>query len=105
MGLPAKGEICLWTSSRKKSLQTHRKQRSSEGRERYLDMVQRERALMLEQGIARSTEQLLDMAGAFAPSEAADEGGIKDRATGRPAAGGIAGAVMASLKYSPDRSA
>jgi len=55
--------------------------RSSEGRERYLDMVQRERALLLEQGITRSTEQLLDMAGAVAPSEQEDEG-VKDRATG-----------------------
>lgn len=67
---------------KKKSLQARRKQRSSEGRERYLDMVQRERALMLEQGIARSTEQLLDMAGAFAPSETVEDGGVKDRATG-----------------------
>lgn len=68
---------------KKKSLQSRRKIRSSEGRERYLDMVQRERALMLEQGIARSTEQLLDMAGAFAPSETAgEEEGVKDRATG-----------------------
>ena len=57
------------------------KVRSSEGRERYLDMVQRERALMLEQGISRSTEQLLDMAGAVAPSDQEDET-IKDRATG-----------------------
>jgi type II secretory ATPase GspE/PulE/Tfp pilus assembly ATPase PilB-like protein len=55
--------------------------RSTEGRERYLDMVQRERALMLEQGMARSTEQLLDMAGAVAPSDVEEEG-IKDRATG-----------------------
>ena len=54
--------------------------RSSEGRERYLDMVQRERALLLDQGIARSTEQLLDMAGAVLPSD--EEEGIKDRATG-----------------------
>jgi hypothetical protein len=45
-----------------------KKIRSSEGRERYLDMVQRERALLLDQGIPRSTEQLLDMAGAIAPS-------------------------------------
>ncbi|MEZ5814883.1 MAG: ATPase, T2SS/T4P/T4SS family [Alphaproteobacteria bacterium] len=57
-----------------------KKMRSSEGRERYLDMVQRERALMLDQGIARSTEQLLDMAGAATPSD--EEEGIKDRATG-----------------------
>ncbi len=58
-----------------------RRTRSLEGRERYLDMVQRERALMLEQGIARSTEQLLDMAGAAVPSDLEDEA-IKDRATG-----------------------
>ncbi|MGH1402671.1 MAG: GspE/PulE family protein [Alphaproteobacteria bacterium] len=58
-----------------------KRQRSQEGRERYLDMVQRERALMLEQGIARSTEQLLDMAGAAQPSDLEDEV-IKDRATG-----------------------
>lgn len=57
------------------------KMRSMEGRERYLDMVQRERALMLESGIARSTEQLLDMAGAVMPSDTDDES-IKDRATG-----------------------
>ncbi len=59
-----------------------KKVRSSEGRERYLDMVQRERALLLEQGIPRSTEQLLDMAGAVAPSQTEEEEGIKDRATG-----------------------
>lgn len=58
-----------------------RRMRSTEGRERYLDMVQRERALMLEQGIARSTEQLLDMAGAVTQSDLEDEV-IKDRATG-----------------------
>lgn len=58
-----------------------RKVRSSEGRERYLDMVQRERTLMLEQGVGRSTEELLDMAGAVGPSEVEEEG-IKDRATG-----------------------
>ncbi|MGB0720221.1 MAG: ATPase, T2SS/T4P/T4SS family, partial [Bdellovibrionales bacterium] len=45
-------------------------------------MVQRERALMLDQGIARSTEQLLDMAGAAAPASDVEEEGIKDRATG-----------------------
>ncbi len=56
--------------------------RSSEGRERYLDMVQRERALMLDQGLARSTEQLLDMAGAALPSQVEEEEGIKDRASG-----------------------
>lgn len=55
--------------------------RSSEGRERYIDMVQRERAMMLRQGISRSTEQLLDMAGAAVSSEL-DSEAIKDRATG-----------------------
>lgn len=65
----------------KKRLQERRRSRSGEGRERYLDMVQRERALLLDQGIARSTEQLLDMAGAVAASEQEDEA-IKDRATG-----------------------
>lgn len=58
-----------------------RKQRASEGRERYLDMVQRERSMLFEQGVSRSTEQLLDMAGAHAPSDLEEEG-IRDRATG-----------------------
>lgn len=58
-----------------------RKERFNEGRERYLDMVQRERSMMLEHGLSRSTEQLLDMAGAIAPSEQEDES-IKDRASG-----------------------
>lgn len=62
-------------------LQSRRRMRSGEGRERYLDMVQRERSLMLEQGIARSAEQLLDMAGAPNISELEDEA-VKDRATG-----------------------
>ncbi len=58
-----------------------RRSRLNEGRDRYLDMVQRERALMLEQGVSRSTEQLLDMAGAAVISDLDDET-IKDRATG-----------------------
>lgn len=58
-----------------------KKMRSPEGRERYLDMVQRERALMMDQGLARSTEQLLDMAGAVSHSELEEEG-VKDRASG-----------------------
>lgn len=58
-----------------------RKMRASEGRERYLDMVQRERAMFLEQGVTRSTEQLLDMAGAPAQSDVQEEG-VRDRATG-----------------------
>ncbi len=65
----------------RRQLEDSHKLSSSEGRERYLDMVQRERALMLEQGVARSTEQLLDQAGAILPSEMEDEA-VKDRATG-----------------------
>ena len=62
---------------------SRRKMRSSEGRERYLDMVQRERSLMLEQGIARSTEQLLDMAGApVIQTEQEEEEGVRESASG-----------------------
>jgi type II secretory ATPase GspE/PulE/Tfp pilus assembly ATPase PilB-like protein len=59
-----------------------RRARASEGRERYLDMVQRERAMFIEQGVSRSTEQLLDMAGATAQSDHEEEGTLRDRATG-----------------------
>jgi type II secretory ATPase GspE/PulE/Tfp pilus assembly ATPase PilB-like protein len=59
-----------------------KKMRSIEGRERYLDMVQRERSLLLEQGVSRSTEQLLDMAGAVLPSEQKEDEGVKETATG-----------------------
>lgn len=65
----------------RRKTETRKRMRSTEGRERYLDMVQRERALMFDLGIARSTEQLLDMAGAAVPSEIEEEG-VKDRATG-----------------------
>jgi len=60
------------------------KKRSNEGRERYLDMVQKERALLLRQGVNRSTDQLLDAAGAFAPSEDTELGDDtkRDTATG-----------------------
>ncbi|MFN3826844.1 MAG: GspE/PulE family protein [Micavibrio sp.] len=58
-----------------------RRRRNAEGRERYLDMVQRERAVLLEQGVSRSTEQLLDMAGVGGASEHEEEG-VRDRATG-----------------------
>lgn len=57
-----------------------RKRKAGEGRERYLDMVQRERSVLLQQGISRSTEQLLNQAGALADSE--DNIKIKDMATG-----------------------
>lgn len=41
-----------------------RKLRAAEGRERYLDMVQRERVVFQDQGVFRTTDQLLDLAGA-----------------------------------------
>ncbi|OIN86298.1 MAG: type II/IV secretion system family protein [Alphaproteobacteria bacterium CG1_02_46_17] len=60
-----------------------RKLRSSEGRERYLDMVQRERVILMEQGVTRSIDQLLDMAGAPSASEDDKEStGIRDHANG-----------------------
>ena len=58
-----------------------RKQKNVEGRERYLDMVQRERTILLNQGVNRSTEQLLDLAGVGGASKAEVEG-TRDRATG-----------------------
>jgi type II secretory ATPase GspE/PulE/Tfp pilus assembly ATPase PilB-like protein len=57
-----------------------RKTRSSIGRERYLDMVLRERALFAQQGHTRSAEQLLSAAGAGAEAETMD--GERDSATG-----------------------
>ncbi len=62
--------------------QDRRKIRSQEGRERYLDMVQRERAMFMDMGVTRSTEQLLDMAGAIASTDDNSEEGILQRATG-----------------------
>ena len=53
----------------RRSVMERRKAYISEGRERYLDMVQKERSMLLSQGISQSTEQLLDMAGAYTPSE------------------------------------
>lgn len=61
--------------------QDRRKRRTSEGRERYLDMVQRERSMFIEQGVSRSTEQLLDMAGATSSTEVEDDI-LTERATG-----------------------
>jgi len=65
----------------RRNITDRRKIRSKEGRERYLDMVQRERAMLLEYGVARSTEQLLDMAGAVQQTENQEEG-LKNRASG-----------------------
>lgn len=68
--------------SERRRLIDRRKQRAKEGRERYMDMVQKERAMFMEQGVVRSTEQLMDMAGAVGMSETAEDVGIRDRATG-----------------------
>ncbi len=65
----------------RRALQDRRKARASEGRERYIDMVQKERAMLISQGVSRSTEQLLDMAG-VAGSTALDDESIRDRASG-----------------------
>lgn len=59
-----------------------RRSRAREGRERYLDMVQRERSMFLDQGVVRSIEQLLDSAGTVQVSERDEESGIRDRASG-----------------------
>ncbi len=58
-----------------------RKARAQEGRERYLDMVQKERVMLLDHGVSKTTDQLLDMAGAGGSSELEEEG-VRDRATG-----------------------
>lgn len=55
--------------------------RAGEGRERYLDMVQRERVMLMQQGISRTTEQLLNQAGA-AEGMSDDDGRAKDTAAG-----------------------
>jgi len=65
----------------RRRLKDRRQIRSEEGRERYLDMVQRERAMFMDVGVSRSTDQLLDMAGAVAINESDDEA-VQTRATG-----------------------
>jgi len=60
-----------------------RKAKAKEGRERYLDMVQRERVILMEQGITRSIDQLMDMAGTPVSSDDDTEVvGIRDHANG-----------------------
>lgn len=60
-----------------------RKARIGEGRERYLDMVQRERLVLMEQGVTRTVEQLLDMAGTPSVNdEDAGRSGLRDHANG-----------------------
>lgn len=57
-----------------------RKTRSAISRERYLDMVLRERALFAQQGHTRSAEQLLSAAGVSAETE--NKEGSRDSASG-----------------------
>jgi len=59
-----------------------RQKKTGEGRERYLDMVTRERSMLMQQGISRSTEQLLDSAGAMRASEEESQARAKDTANG-----------------------
>jgi len=61
-----------------------RKLKASEGRERYLDMVQRERPMLMDLGVTRSTEQLLDMAGTpiVSDEDSGDKSSIRDHANG-----------------------
>lgn len=73
-GAPGGIERRMWSD--------RRKARANEGRERYLDMVQRERSILLNQGVARSTEQLLDLAGVGGAANHSEEEGVRDRATG-----------------------
>ncbi len=81
-GIERRGRIAVPPDGvERRQWQDRRKRRASEGRERYLDMVQKERAQLLSVGVPRSTEQLLDMAGVGGSSEQEEEG-IRDRATG-----------------------
>ncbi|HTK84343.1 MAG TPA: ATPase, T2SS/T4P/T4SS family [Patescibacteria group bacterium] len=81
-GMERRGRIAVPPDGvERRQWQDRRKRRASEGRERYLDMVQKERAQLLSVGVPRSTEQLLDMAGVGGSSEQEEEG-IRDRATG-----------------------
>jgi len=64
---------------RRRRWSARRKERARKGRDLYLDMVQRERVVLLEQGVHRTTEQLLEIAGA--PSKQEMEG-VQDNASG-----------------------
>lgn len=47
--------------------------KKAEGRERYLDMVQRERSMLMEKGVSRSLEQMLVAAGGLEVSDEKEE--------------------------------
>lgn len=76
-----KGQVSPPDGVERRMWADRRKLRSNEGRERYLDMVQKERVMLMDQGVSRSTEQLLDLAGAGGSSQNEEEG-TRDRATG-----------------------
>ncbi len=78
---PTKTELDIAAIERRR-WHERRRSRAREGRERYLDMVQRERSMFLEQGVVRSIEQLLDSAGTVQVSDREEEGGARDRASG-----------------------
>lgn len=79
---PTKTELDIAAIERRR-WHERRRTRAREGRERYLDMVQRERSMFLDQGVVRSIEQLLDSAGTVQVSERDEEGGVaRDRASG-----------------------
>ncbi len=61
--------------------QGRKKSRGGAKRELYLDMIQRERALLLETGVSRTTDQLLQSAGVISQRDDNDATG-KDTATG-----------------------
>ncbi len=56
--------------------------KKAEGRERYLDMVQRERTLLVEKGISRTIEQLLVAAGGLETSDEKQQETERHSATG-----------------------
>ncbi|HEY1096866.1 MAG TPA: ATPase, T2SS/T4P/T4SS family [Alphaproteobacteria bacterium] len=58
------------------------KDNTQEGRERYLDMVQRERQMLSEKGINRSIEQLLTAAGGYESGDRDNDKTLRDTATG-----------------------
>lgn len=69
--------------TQRRQFQDRRRMRLREGRERYLDMVQRERLVLMEQGVTRTVEQLLDMAGTPSVNdEDLSRSGLRDHANG-----------------------
>jgi|GEM_PF-6937914 len=97
-----KGQVSPPDGVERRMWADRRKLRSNEGRERYLDMVQKERVMLMDQGVSRSTEQLLDLAGAGGSSQNEEEGTRRDRATGDQLRASFAGSSMVTAVYSFD---